>query len=202
MCTGKCSLCIGVVLYPLALISVICNILLFFPEFKTIYAQEDRDGVGPRITEQAKYMSGVIGGGVMVLIPAIHIHLTGTRGCCGNRCGMFLSIAFAAVGVVGAIYSLSVSITGLVYGPVCQYYNIFTGKLEWGTPFVNFTESYLKNEDLWSMCLLPKNVVEFNIGLFSAMLVAACLEGVLCTSQMINGLLGCICGTCNSKERS
>uniref|UniRef100_A0A8C9WLR9 Transmembrane 4 L six family member 21b n=2 Tax=Scleropages formosus TaxID=113540 RepID=A0A8C9WLR9_SCLFO len=196
MCTGKCARFIGVVLYPLALISIICNIMLFFPDWETKYAKEEREGAGPRITEQAKYMSGVIGGGVMVLIPAIHIHLTGKQGCCGNRCGMFLSIAFAAVGVVGALYSFSVSVVGLVNGPTCMYERLPLPL--WGTPFTNLSESYLKNPEIWDLCLEPKNVVEFNVGLFSTLLVAASLELILCAFQMVNGLFGCICGTCNN----
>lgn len=43
---------------------------------------------------------------------------------------MFLSIAFAAVGVVGALYSLAVAALGLQNGPLCKV--IF-----WGTPFKN-----------------------------------------------------------------
>ncbi|KPP56944.1 transmembrane 4 L6 family member 5-like, partial [Scleropages formosus] len=174
MCTGKCARFIGVVLYPLALISIICNIMLFFPDWETKYAKEEREGAGPRITEQAKYMSGVIGGGVM----------------------MFLSIAFAAVGVVGALYSFSVSVVGLVNGPTCMYERLPLPL--WGTPFTNLSESYLKNPEIWDLCLEPKNVVEFNVGLFSTLLVAASLELILCAFQMVNGLFGCICGTCNN----
>lgn len=60
MCTGKCSRCIAVALYPLALISIICNIVLFFPGGDVKYA---KDG---HITEEVKYMGGLVGGGVMV----------------------------------------------------------------------------------------------------------------------------------------
>lgn len=60
MCTGKCSRCIAVSLYPLVVISIICNIVLFFPGGDVKYA---KDG---HITEEVKYMGGLIGGGVMV----------------------------------------------------------------------------------------------------------------------------------------
>ncbi|NP_001135010.1 Transmembrane 4 L6 family member 5 [Salmo salar] len=99
MCTGKCSKVIAIPLYILAGVSIICNIIAFFPDWSTKYAQEDRDGNGDRITEEIKYMGGFIGGGLMCLIPAIHIHLTSSNGCCANRCGMFLSIGFAAAEV-------------------------------------------------------------------------------------------------------
>lgn len=67
MCTGKCSRFIAVSLYPLALLAIICNIVLFFPDGDTKYA---KDG---HITEEVKYMGGVIGGGVMVSLYAFII---------------------------------------------------------------------------------------------------------------------------------
>lgn len=60
MCTGKCSRFIAIALYPLALISIICNIVLFFPDGDVKYAQDGK------ITEEVKYMGGLVGGGLMV----------------------------------------------------------------------------------------------------------------------------------------
>ncbi|XP_052456770.1 transmembrane 4 L6 family member 5-like [Carassius gibelio] len=194
MCTGKCSKGIGICLYPLALVSIFCNILLFFPDFETSYSKMEAEGLY-RLTDEIKYMGGVVGGGVLVLIPAIHIHSTGRQGCCANRCGMFLSIIFAAVGVAGALYSGTIAGVGLIRGPVCRF-----NDTTWSRPFLNSTESYLGNSDMWDICEEPKDIVLFNIGLFSALLVAACLELLLCGFQVINGLFGCICGTCNHKE--
>ena len=65
MCTGACSKFIAIPLYVLALVSIICNIMLFFPGFDTEYAAQDREEE-ERITEEVKYMSGLIGGGIMV----------------------------------------------------------------------------------------------------------------------------------------
>ncbi|XP_041864231.1 transmembrane 4 L6 family member 4 [Melanotaenia boesemani] len=187
MCTAKCSRCIAVTLYPLAVISIICNIVLFFPAGDVQYA---KDG---HITEEVKYMGGLIGGGVMVLIPALHIHLTGKQGCCGNRCGMFLSIAFAAVGVAGALYSFVVAVVALNNGPLCKVL------LLWATPFKDSEKSYLTDSSVWWQCTAPEKIVEFHIGLFSTLLVTSCLQLILCASQMINGLFGCLCGTCTNK---
>ncbi|XP_030017975.1 transmembrane 4 L6 family member 5 [Sphaeramia orbicularis] len=199
MCTGACSKVIAVCLYVLAALSVICNIMLFFPDFSTEYAATDRGGEN-RITAEVKYMGGLIGGGIMVLIPAIHIHLTSAKNCCANRCGMFLSIGFAAAGVVGAVYSLSVAALGLANGPLCYWSNADNIIPQWGTPFFNSTGSYLGDKDMWKWCKIPENVVGFNVGLFSTLLVASCLELVLCAIQMVNGLFGCLCGTCGGKE--
>ncbi|KAI3376717.1 hypothetical protein L3Q82_017144, partial [Scortum barcoo] len=199
MCTGSCSKFVAVPLYVLAAVSVICNIMLFFPDFDTQYAAAERKGE-ERITEEVKYMGGLIGGGIMILIPAIHIHLTSAKNCCANRCGMFLSIGFAAAGVVGALYSLTVAALGLANGPLCGWNNGMEPTLQWGTPFANSNGSYLTDRELWKLCEIPENVVEFNVGLFSTLLVAACVELVLCLIQMVNGLFGCICGTCSGKE--
>jgi len=196
MCTGKCSKVIAVCLYVLAVVSIICNIMLFFPDFDTKWVSEDSEET-PRLTPEIKFMGGLVGGGLMILIPAIHIHLTSSKdGCCANRCGMFLSIGFAAVGVVGAIYSLAVAGVGLANGPIC---NIgFENWPLWIRPFNN-TESYLENTDLWDLCKEPENVVEFNVALFSTLLVSGALACVLCGIQMVNGLFGCICGTCGKE---
>uniref|UniRef100_A0A8C1N1C1 Uncharacterized protein n=1 Tax=Cyprinus carpio TaxID=7962 RepID=A0A8C1N1C1_CYPCA len=189
MCTGKCSKFIAICLYPLALLSIICNIFLFFPDFQTIYSKKAAEGLY-RLTDEIKYMGGVVGGGILVLIPAIHIHSTGRQGCC-----MFLSIIFAAVGVAGALYSGTIAAVGLIHGKVCRLENV-----TWTRPFLNSPESYLGNSDIWDICEEPENIVVFNIGLFSALLVAACLELLLCGFQVLNGLFGCICGTCNHKK--
>ncbi|XP_056313699.1 transmembrane 4 L6 family member 4 [Danio aesculapii] len=188
MCTGKCAFCVGTSLYPLAVISIICNIILFFPGWDVKYSQNGQ------LTEEVKYMGGLVGGGVMVLIPAFHIHLTGKQGCCANRCGMFLSILFAAVGVAGALYSFIVALMGLINGPYCGI------GLIWSTPFKDRNESYLKHSDTWDICTEPKNVVEFNVGLFSTLLVTSAVQLVLCAVQMINGLFGCLCGTCKKDK--
>lgn len=198
MCTGACSKFIAVPLYVLAAVSIICNIMLFFPDFDTTYAAQDRDGTA-RLTQEVKYMGGLVGGGLMVLVPAIHIHLTSARNCCSNRCGMFLSIGFAALGAVGALFSLSVAAVGLANGPTCSWTSKPGMKETWGTPFANSSGSYLTDKAMWDWCKIPENVVEFNVGLFSTLLVAASLEMVLCLIQMVNGLFGCLCGTCGKE---
>uniref|UniRef100_A0A1A8FNH2 Si:ch211-137i24.10 n=1 Tax=Nothobranchius korthausae TaxID=1143690 RepID=A0A1A8FNH2_9TELE len=188
MCTGKCSLCIAISLYPLVFMSILCNVLLFFPGWSVKYVQEDH------ITQEVKYMGGIIGGGVMVLITAFYVHLIGERGCCGNRLGMFFSIVFAAVGVAGAVYSFIVALVGLSSGPLC-----FTDKGKWDTPFNNSDLSYVTNHATWTQCKEPKEVVQFNIGLFISLAVASVLQALLCAAQVINGIFGCICGTCNKQ---
>ncbi|XP_053318867.1 transmembrane 4 L6 family member 5-like [Spea bombifrons] len=201
MCTGKCSKFIGLSLYPFAVICIICNILLFFPGWETEPVRNTQDQLTPEVI----YLGGIIGGGILVLIPAIHIQATGRQGCCNNRCGMFLSILFAAIGVAGSVYSFTVSTVGMVRGPVCNYTDPITHDPKWGRPFFteleNFSnESYLFNRETWSVCTYPPNVAEFNIILFSIILAASGIEIILCVTQMLNGLFGCLCGTCRNKD--
>ncbi|XP_030044083.1 transmembrane 4 L6 family member 5 [Microcaecilia unicolor] len=204
MCTGKCAKFIGASLYPLILFNIVCNVVLFFPNWKTEYIKEPDMFITPEVV----YLGGLIGGGILILIPAIHIQATGRKGCCANRCGMFLSIAFAAVGVAGSVYSTVVAILGLVHGPKCLAKNPVTGMLNanWTSPFKEElekfnNESYLFNKDMWSICVEPEGVVEFNIILFSIILASSLIQVVLCLIQMINGLFGCLCGTCR-KDKS
>lgn len=60
MCTGKCSRVVAIALYPLAVISIVCNIVLFFPAGDVKYAQDKR------ITLEVTYMGGLVGGGILV----------------------------------------------------------------------------------------------------------------------------------------
>ncbi|XP_069776053.1 transmembrane 4 L6 family member 4-like [Narcine bancroftii] len=197
MCTGKCSKCIGVTLLPLAVGCIIANILLFFPDFQLKYVQDTS-----MLTPEVLYLGGIIGGGALILFPAIHIHATGSKGCCANRCGMFLSIIFALLGMVGSCYCLILSALGLVNGPTCR-----VTSENWTRPFFITEESvelsednYLFNPERWNECLEPKNVVLFNVVLFALLICFCSIELVLCLIQTINGLFGCLCGTCRSRR--
>ena len=59
---------------------------------------------------------------------------------------------------------------------------------------------YLSNNSEWETCKAPENIVQFHIGMFATLLLLGCLEVILCAIQMINGLFGCLCGTCTKKE--
>ncbi|XP_068130163.1 transmembrane 4 L6 family member 5-like [Hyperolius riggenbachi] len=203
MCTGKCSRFIGITLYPLAVISIVSNVILFFPSWQTDPIRNPKE----QITPEVLYLGGILGSGILILIPASHIQATGREGCCNNRCGMFLSIIFAAIGVAGSLYGFVVSTVGMVIGPQCRFWKLLnvTGGPVWGRPFdadlEQFSEdSYLFNRDMWDTCVYPVNVVEFNIILFSIMLASSGISLILCAIQMLNGLFGCLCGTCREER--
>ncbi|KAG9462893.1 hypothetical protein GDO78_022911 [Eleutherodactylus coqui] len=168
MCTGKCAKFIGVSLYPLCLISIVCNVIQFFPGWET----EPVKNPGEQMTPEVIYLGGLIGGGLM----------------------MFLSIIFAAIGAVGSLYGFAVSTVGMVKGPQCLYsLNLSISDSKW-------EDNYLFKREMWKYCIYPKDVVEFNVILFSMVIASTGISLILCTIQMLNGLFGCLCGTCRNKE--
>uniref|UniRef100_A0A3B5LJ12 Transmembrane 4 L six family member 4 n=1 Tax=Xiphophorus couchianus TaxID=32473 RepID=A0A3B5LJ12_9TELE len=113
-------------------------------------------------------------------------------GCCGNEsCGrrfaMLSSILFAAVGALGAGYSVVVSCVAINKGPLSEINN--------PTLYLIFRD-YLRNHTLWSECKEPTNVVSWHLGLFCVLLVMGLIQIALCAVQVINGLLGALCGDC------
>ncbi|XP_065137802.1 transmembrane 4 L6 family member 1 [Paramisgurnus dabryanus] len=191
MCTGKCAKCTGDLLFPLGLLSIVANILLFFPNGEVWRTEE--------ITEKIWFFPGVIGSGLLVFLPASVMRAAGVDGnCCANRCGMMVSMLMSALGGAGALYCMIVSAIGLQDGPLCD-----TGDGIFIYPFINRTteESYLFNQTLWEECERPQNVVLWNVVLFSILLSIASLEALLLLAQILNGLIGCLCGTCLNKNQ-
>ncbi|XP_035592524.1 transmembrane 4 L6 family member 4-like [Oncorhynchus keta] len=193
MCSGSFAKSLGITLIPLAILCVLSNILLFFPGG---LVADDND----HITKEVWYFGGIMGSGVLMTLPAlvfIGLKNNDCCGCCGNEsCGkrfaMFTSIIFAAVGVLGAGYSIIVSAVAIHNGPMCLYTN---GTIElWTNPFVD--GDYLNNHTLWKDCTAPEGIVTWHLTLFSMLLVMGLLQAVLCAIQVINGLIGAICGDC------
>ncbi|KAG9351208.1 hypothetical protein JZ751_025099 [Albula glossodonta] len=114
-------------------------------------------------------------------------------GCCGNEsCGkrfaMFTSIIFAGVGLVGAGYSCIVSAVAINHGPKCESNSTFTFPFENG--------NYLSDHGLWTKCEGPDRIVPWHLTLFSLLLIMGLIQVLLCAFQVINGLIGTICGDC------
>uniref|UniRef100_A0A6I8RYM4 Transmembrane 4 L6 family member 4 n=1 Tax=Xenopus tropicalis TaxID=8364 RepID=A0A6I8RYM4_XENTR len=184
---------IGVSLYPFCVLSILCNIFLFFPGWSV----EAINNPGEHMTPEVLYLGGFMGSGVLVLIAAIYNHCIGKPGKYSSRFMMFLSIIISALGVCGALYGLVVSALGLANGPRCLYLFI-SGRVQWTIPFklplefLNLERSYLFNRKAWDRCVEPTGVVEFNVIFFSTILASSCIQIVLCSIQMLNGLFGCI----------
>ncbi|XP_008404484.1 transmembrane 4 L6 family member 4 [Poecilia reticulata] len=195
MCSGGFAKCLGISLMPLAVVCVLCNILLFFPGGKVA----DKEN----ITDEVWYFGGILGSGVLMIFPALvflGLKNNDCCGCCGNEsCGrrfaMLSSILFAAVGALGAGYSVIVSCVAINRGPRCSLVDAAdVNKTRWEYPFDN--GNYLKNHTLWSECKQPTNMVSWHLGLFCVLLAMGLIQIVLCAVQVINGLLGALCGDC------
>uniref|UniRef100_A0A3B4UTH8 Transmembrane 4 L six family member 4 n=2 Tax=Seriola dumerili TaxID=41447 RepID=A0A3B4UTH8_SERDU len=160
----------------------------------------DRLMLSENITDEVWYFGGILGSGVLMIFPALvflGLKNNDCCGCCGNEsCGrrfaMLSSLLFAAVGVLGGGYSVIVSAVAINYGPRCLV--VIDGTEQWGTPFLD--GSYLSNTSLWSECLKPDGVVSWHLSLFSVLLVMGVIQVALCAVQVVNGLLGALCGDC------
>ncbi|NXN62131.1 T4S1 protein, partial [Rynchops niger] len=199
MCTGKCSKCIGITLFPLAAGAIVSNILLYFPNGRVLQLSE--------ITDLVSFFHGILGAGILVILSAFMMLGAGGAGCCANRCGrpwagaessMLLSVVLSMMGFAGGVYCVVISSLGLIGGPLCN-----TGDGEYLYPFRNDTleDSYLFNQTAWSICKEPENIVLWNIILFSILLAIGVIEAALCFIQVVNGLTGFICGTCMRKRK-
>nr|XP_032830945.1 transmembrane 4 L6 family member 1-like [Petromyzon marinus] len=108
MCTGKCTICVGISLIPLAVVAILGNALMFFP-YGAINHISKEDPTA-RITVYALYLGGIGGGGILML----------------------MSVLFSVVGLVGSGYCLAVSTVGLIQGPKCI---VNSTSEEWVYPF-------------------------------------------------------------------
>ncbi|KAM9316479.1 transmembrane 4 L6 family member 1 [Gastrophryne carolinensis] len=198
MCFGKCAKCIGYLLLVLAIMCIVANLLLYFPNGETRWAREDR------LTNYVWFFIGIGGAGLLMLIPAfVFISLEGEDcgGCCGHRkcgrsCAMLGSVVAALIGMAGSAYCIIISALALAKGPYC---NTSTG---WRYPFENSDAHYLSDHSTWSECTEPARVVTWNVTLFSILLGLSGIEFILCVIQVINGIIGGICGACCCQQKT
>ncbi|NXG51788.1 T4S1 protein, partial [Psilopogon haemacephalus] len=196
MCTRKCSKCIGITLLPLAACAIVSNILLYFPNGQVLQLSA--------ITDLVWFFHGILGAGILVILPAIMMLGAGRARCCANRCGvsgyqrMLLSVVLAVLGFAGGAYCAVISSLGLIWGPLCDI-----GDGEYLYPFRNdsLEDNYLFNQTTWSICKEPENIILWNIVLFSILLTTGVIEAILCFIQIINGLTGFICGSCMRRRK-
>ncbi|KAG9329715.1 hypothetical protein JZ751_022331, partial [Albula glossodonta] len=190
MCARSCARCLGGTLIPLALCCIVANILLYFPNGSSQYAESDH------LTLYVWFFSGIVGGGILMFLPAaVFLNIGDCGGCsgyesCGKSCAMFVSVIAALIGVAGSGYCFIISALALAKGPYC-----LTSQ-GWLYPFQDGNGRYLTELGSWSTCMLPENVVVWNVTLFSILLCLSGLELIVCVMQALNGLLDCLCGHC------
>ncbi|XP_063772016.1 transmembrane 4 L6 family member 4-like [Pseudophryne corroboree] len=197
MCSGGCAKCLGMTLIPLAILCVLANILLFFPGGKVASSTD-------HISREVFFLGGLAGSGVLMIFPALvflGLKKNDCCGCCGNEnCGkrfaMFSSVIFAALGFAGAAYNFIIAALAITKGPKCYIASIGSEQI-WDYPFTD--EKYLEKPEIWDICgeinsFKTEIIITWNLTLFSMLLIMATVQGVLCAVQVINGLIGTICG--------
>ncbi|OBS69665.1 hypothetical protein A6R68_01794 [Neotoma lepida] len=122
MCFGKFARYIGYSLVLFAVLCIVANILLYFPNGETKYAYEDH------LSRFVWYFAGIAGGGMLMLPPAFVFIGLEDDGCCGwcscesygKGCTMLSSVMAALIGIVGSGYCVIVAALGLAEGPKCS----------------------------------------------------------------------------------
>ncbi|XP_068960542.1 transmembrane 4 L6 family member 4-like [Petaurus breviceps papuanus] len=181
MCCVQCAKCLGGMLIPLILLSVLTNLLLCFPALEIVQYEQ--------LSDEVTYFGGIIGCGIIMCFPAfsfIRLRRIKIRHCfgvdvCGPRCRMFNSIIYAIIGVIGASYGISLAWTAIKKGPKCDM-----GENRWDYPFYQWF--------LWNKCKRPVGIVPWNVTLFSIQLAIGCTQLTACIIQILNGLFGTTCG--------
>ncbi|XP_054884612.1 transmembrane 4 L6 family member 5-like [Poeciliopsis prolifica] len=191
MCVSRYLLYVGHALVPMAVICIVSNILLLFPEMTYHFLLDGH------VTREATWATGLWASGFLVLLGAdAFLKRSRTRGFIAARTQMFGLVMYSCLGLLAASVCCVVSATGLVQGPLCLY-NSSSG-LTWGVPLKPVPDShagYLYNQSMWSgICLKPKSVVEWNVVLFSMMGLCSAAQAVLCGLNILNSLAGLVVG--------
>ncbi|XP_075056643.1 transmembrane 4 L6 family member 18 [Mixophyes fleayi] len=176
-------------LIPLAVFSIVVNILLYFPNGDNTYAGSNQ------LTNYVWFFQGICFGGIMMIIIVNVLLLVDFYKCstsfCGrkNGCPRLGSACCALLGVLFSGYSLIISSLGLAQGPYCR---TSTG---WSYPFTGTAGRYLVEYSTWSQCLEPYYVVEWNIILFSILIALSSFQVIICFFKAILDFVDTLCGS-------
>ncbi|XP_069829976.1 transmembrane 4 L6 family member 18-like [Dendropsophus ebraccatus] len=178
-------------LIPLAVWSIVVNILLYFPNGDNTYAANNQ------LTNYVWYFQGICFGGIMMIILStvlllVDFYKCNSRCCAGKRryhihCSRLGSALFALLGILFSGYSLIISSLGLSQGPYCR---TDTG---WSYPFASTGGGYLGASSTWSQCIEPSYVVEWNIILFSILIALSALQVIICICKVVYDVAGLLC---------
>ncbi|KFQ23237.1 Transmembrane 4 L6 family member 18, partial [Mesitornis unicolor] len=191
MALETCGSCLSCLLVPLALWSIVVNILLYFPNGKTAHADSYQ------LPNYVWYFEGICFSGVMILLLAavlIALECNVFYRCCQSEsCNKtyrsFISIVLALLGVAFSGYSCIVFTLGLIQGPFC---NSAGG---WDYIFRDTAGGYLTDYSAWFQCTEPANIVEWHIILLSVLIALSGLQVIICSLKVAAELKRTLCGT-------
>ncbi|XP_048460559.1 transmembrane 4 L6 family member 18 isoform X2 [Rhincodon typus] len=197
MYCGNYARCIGITLIPLAVSCFVADILLYFPNGETKYAERDQ------LTFVVWFFEGIGGGGILMIFPIVVFIGLGNENIyghcrskiCGKNRAMVTTVMVSLIGMAGGGYCFNVSLLGLLKGPYCLT------ELGWNYPFNNTNGRYLTNLTIWNECSEPSHIVAWNVTLFSILLAFSGVEIVLIIVHVIIGLAeGAFGNCCRSHE--
>ncbi|XP_047420404.1 transmembrane 4 L6 family member 18 [Sciurus carolinensis] len=191
MGSRKCGGCLSCLLIPLALWSIIVNILLYLPNGQVSYAASNK------LTNYVWYFEGICFSGVMMLIVAAVLLVldndSNYKCCQSENCGKkymaMLSVLFSALGTAFSGYCLVISALALLQGPYCRTLR------GWEYAFEDTAGRFLTDSSLWTQCLEPARVVEWNVILFSVLIALSGLQVIVCLVRVAMQLSKILCGT-------
>ncbi|KAM5153388.1 transmembrane 4 L6 family member 18 isoform 4-T4 [Callospermophilus lateralis] len=163
MGSRKCGGCLSCLLIPLALWSIIVNILLYFPNGQVSYAASNK------LTNYVWYFEGICFSGVMMLMVAVVLLVLDNESCC--KCCQ------------------SENCTKKYMGPYCRTLD------GWEYAFEDTAGRFLTDSSMWSQCLEPTHVVEWNVILFSILIALSGLQVIVCLVRISIQLSKILCGT-------
>ncbi|KAJ7995093.1 hypothetical protein DPEC_G00240990 [Dallia pectoralis] len=194
----SCSRCIGGSLISLAVVCILANGLLLFPDLQARYMLEGH------VTREARLGTGLWASGLLIVIVSRGFIIgSSKKGQCAFRIEMLSQVGYSCVALAAAAFSCLVSATGLVQGPLCLHNG--TQGLAWDVPLKPLTRGdpiYLYDKKLWAYtCVEPRNIVQWNVALFCVLMAASGLEALLCVLHAINAIAGLIFGPSFCKNK-
>ncbi|XP_072428127.1 transmembrane 4 L6 family member 1 [Chiloscyllium punctatum] len=198
MCSGNYARCIGITLIPLAILCFLADIVLYFPNGETKFAERDQ------LTSVVWFFEGIGGGGILMIFPIVVFIGLGNDNIYGHcqtriygKSRMVLTVVLVSlIGMAGAGYCFNVSLLGLLKGPYCLT------DLGWNYPFNSTNGRYLTDLTTWSQCREPSHIVAWNVTLFSILLALSGLQLALIVAHVIIGLATGTLGNCCHRKES
>ncbi|GAA6110888.1 transmembrane 4 L6 family member 18 [Tachysurus ichikawai] len=191
MCSLGFAKSLGFALIPLAICSIVANVLLFFPNGDVHFV---RDG---HLSTYMWFFMGIGGGGIAIFITAFTFLSMGkcADSCGTESCAMCGSVLASLIGLAGSGYCFIISALAMIEGPLCL------SKSNWTSPFQKNGPQYLFDRESWSMCEQPADIVQWNVTLLSILLGLSLIEFLICFVQFISGLVSAVCRPCCYKQQ-
>ncbi|XP_034371662.1 transmembrane 4 L6 family member 19 isoform X2 [Arvicanthis niloticus] len=194
-CSRTCSRFLGLSLGIASLCAAGANIVLLFPNWDVTYLMRGLIG------KHAMLGSGLWGGGLMVLLAATLIPMTGSFSKSAPCLQVLTALLSSGLALFGAVICFVTSGVALKDGPFCMFdVSSFNQTQAWkfGYPFKDLhNRNYLYDHSTWtSVCLEPSKAVVWHVAFFSTLLCISLFQLLLVAIHLVNSILGLFCSFC------